>query len=704
MNGEPDGGPIVPAFRSPTACRRSMRATPSCIALYHRDVHGGSGQVIDLSLFESLFSLLGPLPAEYAAARQPAPPQRQPVAQRRSARLLSHRRRRLDCGQRLDAEDGGALPAQLRARAPARRSAVCHQRRARRRTRASWTTRSRAPIASRTLAENVAIIEANHLTADAGADDRRDRSASALAGARADARRAQRVRRRPHAQRRAAAVGDARRDPAGPAASSARTITPSTAGSGLSCDDQQRLRGLRRHLSELADQALVMTRSRGRGCSSAASGRPGTGTPLDVLDKYTGAVIGTVECAGRDQVDAAVAAARRSFQHAPLDPQERYVRLQATARLIEQHRDELAGADHRRGRPADRPTRRPKSARAVQTCIVSAEEGKRLVGEMVPIESAPGQSHRMAFTIRVPRGVVCGITAFNSPLNMICHKVAPALASGNTVVMKPSELAPLTRDPVLRAAARGRVSARPPQSRARPGRASSARGWSRTRTSTSTPSPAARGSAAWLRERVGLRPVALELGSISPTIVCEDADLDRAAARCAASAFRRAGQVCTSTQRLFVQRGIEAAFTRAADARPRPRCRSAIRATRATDVGPMISEREAIRAESWVARSGRRRRDAGARRPARRRGAASDHPGQRRSGACASCARRSSRRCVSIVPFDVARRGDRAGQRHAVRAGRRHLHEGHHPRHDRGAPPPRRPACTSTRRRAAASI
>src|SRR5206468_8451266 len=81
--------------------------------------------------------------------------------------------------------------------------------------------------------------------------------------------------------------------------------------------------------------------------------------------------------------------------------------------------------------------------RAVQTFIVSAEEAKRLTGEMVPIEAAPGHAHRMAFTIRVPRGVVCGITSFNSPLNMVAHKVAPALASGNTVVLKPPDIAPL---------------------------------------------------------------------------------------------------------------------------------------------------------------------------------------------------------------------------------------------------------------------
>jgi len=104
---------------------------------------------------------------------------------------------------------------------------------------------------------------------------------------------------------------------------------------------------------------------------------------------------------------------------------------------------------------------------------------------------------------------------------------------------------------------------------------------------------------AWLRERAGLRPIVLELGSISPTIVCEDADLDRAAARCAASAFRRAGQVCTSTQQLFVHRDVEGVFTAkliAATAALRvgdphdPR----------TDVGPMISEHEAERAAAWI--------------------------------------------------------------------------------------------------------
>lgn len=325
--------------------------------------------------------------------------------------------------------------------------------------------------------------------------------------------------------------------------------------------------------------------------------RQGNRPPQDVLDKFSGDVIGTVHCADRDQVDAAVGAARQSFARGVLDPQTRYTLLQKTAALVEAHGDELAALiTAEGGLPIADAT--AEVGRAVQTLIVSAEEAKRLVGEMVPIEGAPGQGHRMAFTIRVPRGVVCGITAFNSPFNMVCHKVAPALASGNAVVIKPSELAPLSGTRLFELLLEagfppGHLNlVHGPGAGVGPWLVENAGIDFYTFTGSST-------VGAWLRERAGLRPVVLELGSISPTIVCEDADLDRAAARCAASAFRRAGQVCTSTQRLFVDRAVERGFTerlvQAAEALrvgdPRdPR----------TDVGPMISEREARRAETWI--------------------------------------------------------------------------------------------------------
>ena len=279
-----------------------------------------------------------------------------------------------------------------------------------------------------------------------------------------------------------------------------------------------------------------------------------------VLDKYSGETIGAVDQASREQVDAAVVAARRSFERTVLDPQQRYTLLMKTAALLEQHRAELAALiTAEGGMPIADAT--AEAARAVQTFIVSAEEAKRLTGEVVPIESAPGHAHRMAFTIRIPRGVVCGITSFNSPLNIVAHKIAPALASGNTVVHQTGGGHAVERHAPVRVAARSRMPARAYQPDPRRRVPSSDRGWSNNRTSPSSRSPGGTNVGRWLRERVGLRPIALELGSISPTIVCEDADLERAAARCAASGFRRAGQMCTSTQRLFVHAEVVEPFT-----------------------------------------------------------------------------------------------------------------------------------------------
>ena len=151
---------------------------------------------------------------------------------------------------------------------------------------------------------------------------------------------------------------------------------------------------------------------------------------------------------------------------------------------------------------------------------------------MVPIESAPGKAHRLAFTIRVPRGVVCGITSFNSPLNMVAHKVAPALASGNTIVVKPPQATPFSAALLFELLLEAGLP---------PGRAALVQGpgaeigrWlienQDIRFFTFTGST---GVGRWLQRNVGLRPVALELGSMSATIVCADADLERAAARVA---------------------------------------------------------------------------------------------------------------------------------------------------------------------------
>ncbi len=323
----------------------------------------------------------------------------------------------------------------------------------------------------------------------------------------------------------------------------------------------------------------------------------GDGESISVVDKYSGQPIGLIQGASTDQVDAAVASARRAFASVKLEPHERYRLLMRVADLIEANREALAELIISESGVPWKDSNN-EVGRAAETFRLSAEEARRLVGEMVPIQGAAGQSHRMAFTIRVPRGVVGGISSFNSPLNMVAHKVAPALAAGNSVVFKPPAATPLSATRLFELMLEAGV---PPSlinlvhgdGRSVGQQLVDHEGIDFFTFTGSTP------VGKLIRQSRGLRPVALELGSIAATIVCADADLDRAAVRCAQSGFRRQGQACTSTQRLFVQREILETFT----ARLMSEVASLVVGDprdHNTDVGPMISEKDAVRAEAWV--------------------------------------------------------------------------------------------------------
>jgi succinate-semialdehyde dehydrogenase/glutarate-semialdehyde dehydrogenase len=292
-----------------------------------------------------------------------------------------------------------------------------------------------------------------------------------------------------------------------------------------------------------------------------------------------------------------VASARQSFEAVKLEPFERYRVLMKTAELVLANADVLTETIIAESGVPWKDSSNEVN-RTAETFRVSAEEAKRLAGEVVPIDGAQGQSHRMAFTLRVPRGVVGGISSFNSPLNMVAHKVAPALGAGNSVVFKPPAATPLSATRLFELMLEAGVPA---------GHINLLHGGGGDvgqqlvdhegidffTFTGSTP------VGKLIRQARGLRPVALELGSIAATIVCADADLERAAIRCAQSGFRRQGQACTSTQRLLVERSAMDRFV--------PLLVAATQALKvgdprdhATDVGPMISEKEAIRAESWV--------------------------------------------------------------------------------------------------------
>jgi len=298
---------------------------------------------------------------------------------------------------------------------------------------------------------------------------------------------------------------------------------------------------------------------------------------------------------GPGEVEAALEAAQRAFRE-PLTPWQRYQILSRVSASLLARREEIALTI---AREAGKPLKEAlvEVGRAANTFRLSAEEATRIHGEMVPLGSA-GTENRFAYTIRVPVGVVCAITPFNFPLNQVAHKVAPALAAGNTVILKPASATPLSSLTMCRLLEEAGLP---------PGRINLVVGGgadvgemllndSRPDFYTFTGSPPV---GRHIRDRVGLRPVTLELGSNSATIVHGDADLHKAAAACGRMAFANAGQVCISVQRIMVQGQVMDSF-----------CRLLVEQAEKlvvgdptdpnTDVGPMISLEAAVKAEKWV--------------------------------------------------------------------------------------------------------
>src|SRR5260370_9378455 len=167
-----------------------------------------------------------------------------------------------------------------------------------------------------------------------------------------------------------------------------------------------------------------------------------TGTYLTVTDKANGAPWATISQAGAKEVDAAVTAASQVFANKPLTVAQRYEILTKAAALIRSRNKDLPlTMAYEAGKPL--PDALAEVERAADTFTWAGEEAKRIHGEMVPLEATPGSENRLAFTIRVPVGVVCAITPFNFPINLVAHKVAPALAAGNAVVLKPASYTPI---------------------------------------------------------------------------------------------------------------------------------------------------------------------------------------------------------------------------------------------------------------------
>jgi acyl-CoA reductase-like NAD-dependent aldehyde dehydrogenase len=324
---------------------------------------------------------------------------------------------------------------------------------------------------------------------------------------------------------------------------------------------------------------------------------PGEGGTQVNSNPYSGEAIARVSLASPRQMEEAIGAAQAAFRGWKKVPAHRRSdMLLAAARLIGERAEVLARTiTEENGKPTR--SARAEVNRAATTFRLAAAEAGRMAGETIPMDAVPGSEGRFGFYIRQPVGVVAAITPFNFPLNLAVHKVAPALAVGNTVVLKPSSQTPLTA--LLLGQIVSDAGFPPGCLNVVPCAPETAE------TLVVKPNVAMisfTGSVAvgrYIRERAGLKKVTLELGSNSGNIIAESADLEQAAGSCVVGGFAYTGQVCISVQRIYVQRPVMDAFLSLFLPKVKALQLGDPRDD-ATDVGPLISDEAAERVRAWL--------------------------------------------------------------------------------------------------------
>ncbi|MCR4403827.1 MAG: aldehyde dehydrogenase family protein [Candidatus Acetothermia bacterium] len=323
-----------------------------------------------------------------------------------------------------------------------------------------------------------------------------------------------------------------------------------------------------------------------------------TAKKLEVRNPYNHELLAEVPQAGEAEVERALAAAQEAFTSYRKSPAHaRAALLRRAAALLEKWKEEFARTI---ALEAAKPWRYAlaEAERAVETLSFSAGEAERLHGETVPMDAARGSEHRRGLFIRQPVGVIVAISPFNFPLNLVAHKVGPALAAGNTVILKPASATPLT---ALKLGELFLEAGLPPGALnilVGPGRTVGERliRDKRVRMVTFT------GSAPVgerLKRESGIKKLTLELGSNSGAIIAEDADLEQALAKCLVGGFAYSGQVCIHTQRIYIHESLKERFTAEFVSRA-ARLRRGDPLDPATELGPLIDEPAAIKAESWI--------------------------------------------------------------------------------------------------------
>jgi acyl-CoA reductase-like NAD-dependent aldehyde dehydrogenase len=317
---------------------------------------------------------------------------------------------------------------------------------------------------------------------------------------------------------------------------------------------------------------------------------------IEVRSPYSGEVVGRVPKSDADDAERAVDAAAQALE-SPLPTHERAAILDRVAGFLRERHEEMAQTIcAEAGKPIK--TARVEASRAVSTYTFAAVEARKLAGDVIPMGASEAGEGKIAFTLRRPIGVIGAISPFNFPCNLVAHKLAPALAAGCPVVLKPASQTPLS---ALLLAELEHEAGLP-------------EGWltvlvgpsaeigdvlvedERVRMITFTGSS----GVGWgIAERAAKKRVRLELGNSTPVIVAADSDVELAATKLAANAFSFAGQSCISVQRIYVERPVLDGFLE----RFLPKVEALVvgdPADEATDVGPVIDGDSRTRIAAWV--------------------------------------------------------------------------------------------------------
>ena len=321
-----------------------------------------------------------------------------------------------------------------------------------------------------------------------------------------------------------------------------------------------------------------------------------TGEWVEVRSPYSGNVVGRVAKAGAAETRQALDAAERAMRE-PLPAHKRAEILVRVAAALGRRHDEVARIiSDEAGKPMK--AARVEAQRAMSTYTFAAVEARKLAGEMVPMDAAQAGEGKLAFTLRRPVGIVAAISPFNFPLNLVSHKLAPALAAGCAVVLKPASQTPLSA--LLLAELEQEAGLPPGWVNVLVGKASEIGDVlvddERVRLITFTGSS----GVGWdLKRRAPKKRVNLELGNATPVIVAADADVSLAATKVAQNAFSFPGQSCISVQRVYVERSIYDGFVAALIPLVQA-LKLGDPADEDTDVGPVIDGDARERILEWI--------------------------------------------------------------------------------------------------------